>query len=282
MRKVILGSLLGAAAVVALSFSDLKDLYQNGLPERYDVRIIEFPGSYHGVNAEAVEVLNKADANDEVHIHVSSPGGAVFQGAEVITAIDRSRAHVVAHVKGIAASMGSLAVAAADEVRGTKDDFILLHRTAVSYEGIRMMYKVDESDLTEALVHNMVSKYEEEYRRHMTDAELKLHDAGGDVTIRASDYIKRKKRSVLAAHNNNAVLNAKYLKAQKKIAKDTYNKFLVLLGAVASVNVEKAKEFRKGIVKAYKEDKVFEFESFDQLKEFVTLVETSRKVEKKK
>lgn len=75
--------------------------------------------------AEPIRVINAArvrDAiaeitGDEIHVHINSYGGEVFEGMAIynyLAGIDR---HVVVHVDGIAASAASIVAMAGDDIQ---------------------------------------------------------------------------------------------------------------------------------------------------------------------
>lgn len=62
-----------------------------------------------------------------LNVHINSPGGDVFEGRAIKTAIDGFAGKVVAHVDGVAASSASIVMLAADEVKIARGAFVMIH-----------------------------------------------------------------------------------------------------------------------------------------------------------
>ena len=83
--------------------------------------------SFWGVSAESfVKDLN-AISSGTIHLHVNSPGGAVFDGVSIFNAIKQHKSKVIAHIDGLAASIASVIVMAADEVMMSENAFLMVH-----------------------------------------------------------------------------------------------------------------------------------------------------------
>ena len=62
-----------------------------------------------------------------IHLRVNSPGGSVFDGTTIYNAIKQHKSKVIAHVDGLAASIASIIVMGADEVRMAENAFLMIH-----------------------------------------------------------------------------------------------------------------------------------------------------------
>jgi ATP-dependent Clp protease, protease subunit len=83
--------------------------------------------SYWGVDAQTfVKEFNAIDS-DTIHLRVNSPGGSVFDGTTIFNAIKQHKSKVTAHVDGLAASIASVIVLAADEVLMAENAFYMIH-----------------------------------------------------------------------------------------------------------------------------------------------------------
>jgi ATP-dependent Clp protease protease subunit len=65
---------------------------------------------------------------DTVHLRINSPGGDVFAGVAMAQAIRETRAKVIAHVDGYAASAASLITVAADEAVIAPGGMVMIHK----------------------------------------------------------------------------------------------------------------------------------------------------------
>lgn len=83
--------------------------------------------SWFGVSAEQfVKDLNDIKAKT-IHLRVNSPGGSVFDGTAIYNALKQHKAKVIAHVDGLAASIASVIIMAADEVHMGENAFLMIH-----------------------------------------------------------------------------------------------------------------------------------------------------------
>lgn len=64
---------------------------------------------------------------EKVEIEINSPGGLCVPGMEMANAIKNSKAHVIAHVTGMAASMASVIACACDEIKMEEAAFLMIH-----------------------------------------------------------------------------------------------------------------------------------------------------------
>ena len=73
--------------------------------------------------------------DDEVHIHVNSPGGSFHDGAAIYSAIQQHAGRTVAHIDGLAASAASFCIMSADEVLMSPAANVMIHRASGSVRG---------------------------------------------------------------------------------------------------------------------------------------------------
>ena len=73
------------------------------------------------------DFLADAAPGERVKIEINSPGGYVIPGLAMANSIKNSKAHVVAHVTGIAASMASVIMCACDEIQLEEGSFVMMH-----------------------------------------------------------------------------------------------------------------------------------------------------------
>jgi len=83
--------------------------------------------SWYGVDAQAfVKDFNKITSGT-INLRVNSPGGSVFDGTTIFNAIQQHPSKTIAHVDGLAASIASVIVMAADEVIMAENAFLMIH-----------------------------------------------------------------------------------------------------------------------------------------------------------
>lgn len=93
----------------------------------YDV--IDSWGGPYGVSAkEFADVLDALpDTTTEIHLHVNSPGGEVWDGLAILNLLRQHKARVVAIVDGLAASAASFVCMGADEVVMSANSEMMVH-----------------------------------------------------------------------------------------------------------------------------------------------------------
>jgi len=92
----------------------------------YDV--IDSWGGYWGVSAaEFIEALDSLGDVSEVHVHLNSPGGEVYEAIAILNALRNHPARVVAVVDGIAASAASFIAVGADETIMGENTELMIH-----------------------------------------------------------------------------------------------------------------------------------------------------------
>lgn len=78
--------------------------------------------------ASLIEAL--AGAGDrQVHLHINSPGGDVFEARAMASAIVAHPGNVISHIDGLAASAATYLALAADEVRITDGGLFMVHNS---------------------------------------------------------------------------------------------------------------------------------------------------------
>lgn len=90
------------------------------------IDIYEEIGGWGVAASEFVQQL-RAIATPEVHLHVNSPGGSVFDGVAIYNALVQHPARVTAYVDGLAASAASFIVQSADEVIMNPGSMMMVH-----------------------------------------------------------------------------------------------------------------------------------------------------------
>lgn len=86
-------------------------------------------GGYWGVSASEFAAALDAvpDTVTEIHLHINSPGGIIFEGITILNLLRQHSARVVAIVDGVAASIASVIAVGADEVVMNPDTVLMIH-----------------------------------------------------------------------------------------------------------------------------------------------------------
>ena len=75
-------------------------------------------------------MLSDSDA-EEIHLHINSPGGSVFEGVAIFNLLADHDADVIVHIDGLAASIASVIALAGDTVNIAENGMIMIHNPSV-------------------------------------------------------------------------------------------------------------------------------------------------------
>ena len=114
--------------------------------------------------------LKECAVGEKVKIEINSPGGSVIAGLAMANMIKNSKAHVIAHVVGIAASMASVVACACDEIQMEESAFLMIHNPWSEAEGDAEDMR-HAADVLESMEEAMRAFYRGKFPQ-MTDAEL--------------------------------------------------------------------------------------------------------------
>jgi len=68
---------------------------------------------------------------EEIHLHINSPGGSVFEGVTIYNLLVAHKARVIVHIDGIAASIASVIALAGDVVNIAENGMVMIHNPSV-------------------------------------------------------------------------------------------------------------------------------------------------------
>lgn len=84
-------------------------------------------GDWYGIGAEQVAQALRDLQGRDVALRINSPGGDVFDGRAMATAISQHKGKVTAYIDGLAASAATYVALAADEVEIASGAFFMIH-----------------------------------------------------------------------------------------------------------------------------------------------------------
>jgi ATP-dependent protease ClpP protease subunit len=111
-----------------------------------------------GTSAQGfVDQLN-AVTSPKITVYLNSPGGEVFDGIAIHTALAMSKAHVTTFVTGVAASAASFIAMAGDTIKMARNATMMIHEASgLAWGNKRTMRQ--EADLLEKLDGNIADMY---------------------------------------------------------------------------------------------------------------------------
>lgn len=139
---------------------------------------------------QAIEQMSRTQSHITLHVH--SPGGSTIDGSLVFNAIVQSQSHFHVIVDGLAASMASIIMCAADKVSIVQNGLVMIHApSAVATTATQMkQYANLLEGITEQFVHilhHRTSKPEDEVKEWMqgthwfTASQAKAHGLVDEV-----------------------------------------------------------------------------------------------------
>jgi ATP-dependent protease ClpP protease subunit len=99
---------------------------ENASAEEASVYIYDEIGYWGTTAAGFVDELNSITA-PRLNIHINSPGGEVFDGVAIHSALMASKSHITVHIDGLAASAASFIAMAGDDIRMARHATMMIH-----------------------------------------------------------------------------------------------------------------------------------------------------------
>jgi ATP-dependent Clp endopeptidase proteolytic subunit ClpP len=145
-------------------------------PKAADISIYDEIGMW-GVSASAfMRDLKSMGELDEINLSIHSPGGDVLDGWAIYNALKNNKARVTARVEGLAASMASVILMAADEIEIPENAYVMIHNPWGVAIGDAEELR-DTAELLDKLGNGLVNAYasrtgnDEDEIREMMSAE---------------------------------------------------------------------------------------------------------------
>lgn len=116
---------------------------------------------------------------ESVELEITSVGGSVLAGNAMISQLREAQSHghrVVAHVRGIAASMGSAIACAADELVMDDNSCIMIHQPYTMAVGNKNELR-KEANTLEALSKTLVAVYRTKFPAKSDEEIIAMMDA---------------------------------------------------------------------------------------------------------
>ena len=123
------------------------------------IYIYDVIDSYWGVSAkDVISALANVGADEEVHFHINSPGGDVFEGRAIMAAIRAHNGKTVAFVDSLAASAATSIAIACDEVVISQGAFFMIHNASGMVWGDKADMR-EVADLLEKSEGSIIADY---------------------------------------------------------------------------------------------------------------------------
>jgi hypothetical protein len=134
---------------------------------------------------DAVTKLTHAEAGTIMYLFMNSPGGSLYAGLDLISAMESTKAYVIVVIDTKAASMATLIAFAADKINAKPGAYFLFHFGTVFLEGNKPVTVEQHSPYPEVQeFYEYIVKLDTEiFGNILTVREFNLMKDGEDVVI---------------------------------------------------------------------------------------------------
>lgn len=129
----------------------------------------------------------KALDGKDVTIRINSPGGDVFDGLAIYSAMKEYKGRITTRIEGLAASMASVIALGGDEVQAHKYTMYMIHEPLVLTVGNQHDLR-DVADILQKLTVNFVDIYSDKAPGKKRDIKQKMQDETWFSAQEARDY----------------------------------------------------------------------------------------------
>ena len=140
---------------------------------------IKITGEVWDLQEQCAAVIN---ANEDVELVINSPGGDVFNGLQMVHAIQDCHYKVTARIEVVAASIAAVIALACDTVQIDKNSLLMLHNcwTFTAGNKEQLQQEIDAMAAIDTIIHNIVEE-------HCYDDSIGERMDSGDVWLTGED-----------------------------------------------------------------------------------------------
>ena len=140
---------------------------------------IKITGEVWDLQEQCAAVIN---ANEDVELVINSPGGDVFNGLQMVHAIQDCHYKVTAKIEVMAASIAAVIALACDAVQIDKNSLLMLHNCWTFTAGNKeeLQQEIDAMAAIDTIIHNIVEE-------HCYDDSIGEKMDNGDVWLTGED-----------------------------------------------------------------------------------------------
>ena len=141
--------------------------------------MIKITGEVWDLQEQCAAVIN---ANEDVELVINSPGGDVFNGLQMVHAIQDCHYKVTAKIEVMAASIAAVIALACDAVQIDKNSLLMLHNCWTFTAGNKeeLQQEIDAMAAIDTIIHNIVEE-------HCYDDSIGERMDSGDVWLTGED-----------------------------------------------------------------------------------------------
>ena len=161
---------------------------------------IKITGEVWDLQEQCAAVIN---ANEDVELVINSPGGDVFNGLQMVHAIQDCHYKVTAKIEVMAASIAAVIALACDAVQIDKNSLLMLHNcwTFTAGNKEQLQQEIDAMAAIDTIIHNIVAEhcYDDSIGEQMDKGDVWLTGEDAAELFDIVELVEKEQKHELAA-----------------------------------------------------------------------------------
>lgn len=161
---------------------------------------IKITGEVWDLQEQCAAVIN---ANEDVELVINSPGGDVFNGLQMVHAIQDCHYKVTAKIEVMAASIAAVIALACDAVQIDKNSLLMLHNCWTFTAGNKeeLQQEIDAMAAIDTIIHNIVAEhcYDDSIGEQMDKGDVWLTGEDAAELFDIVELVEKEQKHELAA-----------------------------------------------------------------------------------
>ena len=161
---------------------------------------IKITGEVWDLQEQCAAVIN---ANEDVELVINSPGGDVFNGLQMVHAIQDCHYKVTARIEVMAASIAAVIALACDAVQIDKNSLLMLHNCWTFTAGNKeeLQQEIDAMAAIDTIIHNIVEEhcYDDSIGEQMDKGDVWLTGEDAAELFDIVELVEKEQKHELAA-----------------------------------------------------------------------------------
>ena len=161
---------------------------------------IKITGEVWDLQEQCAAVIN---ANEDVELVINSPGGDVFNGLQMVHAIQDCHYKVTARIEVMAASIAAVIALACDAVQIDKNSLLMLHNCWTFTAGNKeeLQQEIDAMAAIDTIIHNIVEEhcYDDSIGEKMDNGDVWLTGEDAAELFDIVELVEKEQKHELAA-----------------------------------------------------------------------------------
>lgn len=161
---------------------------------------IKIIGEVWDLQEQCAALIN---TNEDVELVINSPGGSVFEGLQMVHAIQDCHYKVTAKIEVMAASIAAVIALACDAVKIDKNSLLMLHNcwTFTAGNKEQLQQEIDAMAAIDTIIHNIVEEhcYDDSIGERMDQGDVWLTGEDAAELFDIVELVEKEEKHELAA-----------------------------------------------------------------------------------